>query len=163
MNEFFQSDEALIAELTILAARFDPVPAAVVAGARASCASRSSWDAALAKLVYDSATDHDDVRALVRTVRAGPGARELTFQGPELAIEVEIGPDESSRTSQCRIMGQLVPAGAASIEVRRPDGSFVVSADDFGRFAIEATPSGPISFRCTPVGTAPTATEWILI
>ena len=160
MNEMSLSDDELMAELTLLAARFDPVPAEVVTKAQSSYASGSVWDTALAKLVYDSTTDQNDTRALVR---AGPGARDLTFQAPDLTIEVEIGPSDSSRQGHCQILGQLVPAGAASIEVRLPGGSFLVRADDLGRFAVEDAPPGPISLRCTPAGTATTDTEWILI
>jgi hypothetical protein len=160
MNELLGSDEELLAELAQLAARFDPVPAIVMTNARASFASGSAWDTALAKLVYDSSTDQNDSRALVR---AGPGGRELTFQGPELTIEVEIGPADTPKKGHCQILGQLVPAGAANIEVRRPGSSFMVRADDLGRFSVDEAQFGPISLRCTPAGTASTDTEWILI
>jgi hypothetical protein len=160
VNELSLSDDELMAELSRLAAQFDPVPTDVVSKARSSYSSASAWDVALAKLVYDSTTDQNDARALVR---AGPGARDLTFESPGLTIEVEVGPAGSSRDGHLQILGQLVPAGAASIEVRRPDGSCLVCADELGRFAVEDATPGPISLRCTPAGTASTDTEWILI
>jgi hypothetical protein len=160
VNGLSLSDDELMTELSRLAIQFDTVPADVVSKARASYSAGSAWDVALAKLVYDSTTDQNDARALVR---AGPGARDLTFESPELTIEVEIAPSLSSREGHFQILGQLVPAGAASIEVRRPDGSHIVSADELGRFAVEDTTPGPISLRCTPAGTASTDTEWILI
>jgi hypothetical protein len=156
----FDDDSVLMAELSLLAIRFDPVPPEVVLRAQESFASGSAWDNALAKLVYDSTTDQNDARALVR---AAPGARDLTFMGPELTIEVVIEPAGPSRKGHCHILGQLVPAGTASIEVRRPDGSSVICADELGRFAVEDAPSGPISLRCTPAGAVSTDTEWILI
>lgn len=160
MRGHLSNDDALMAELARLVAQFDPVPADVVVSARASYTSESAWDVALAALIYDSTTDGNDARALVR---AGPGPRELTFQGPDLTIEVAISPTDSLHQGHCQILGQLVPAGSATIEVRRPDGAFSVVADEYGRFVVEDALSGPISLRCTPANTPPTETEWTLI
>lgn len=160
MTSVFDSDDLLMAELELLAARFDPVPAEVKTGARAAYSQGTAWDAALAQLVFDSTTDPDDTRALVR---GGTGTRELTFEGPDLTIEVEVGLDEPARSGRVRILGQLVPPTAASIEVCRADGSTTIAADRLGRFSVEGAPSGPMRLRCTPEGAAPTATEWILI
>lgn len=154
------SDDSLMDELSALIAQRDPIPALIATQARASYGFSSPWDAALAQLVYDSSDNDHDARALVRS---GPVARELTFEGPALTVEVEVGLTELARRGRCRILGQLVPAQTASIQVRCPSETFMVDADSYGRFAVDDAPTGPLSLRCTPVDGEPTDTEWTVI
>jgi hypothetical protein len=160
MSQVDYDDAALLKELAFLCARNDPMPDTVASQARASFRFASPWDSALAALVYDSATDDRDVRALVR---ASSSARELTFESPGLTVEIEVGWTEQVRRGRCRILGQLVPAQSADIEIRHPEGSLHIHSDDLGRFAIEDAPTGPVSLRCTPVDGEPTDTEWTVI
>ncbi len=155
-----RSDDELMRDLSALLAQRDPTPERIVAQARANYGYSSPWDAALAQLVYDSSDDDDNARALARS---GPVARELTFEGPALTVEVDVQPAESARRGRCRILGQLVPAQTASIELRCPKETFVVNADGLGRFALDDAPTGPVSLRCTPVDGEPTDTEWTVI
>ena len=159
MNDLGQSDDALMLALAQMFNERDPIPDLVAVQARASYSLASPWDAALAQLIYDSSNDDDDARALVR----GPVARELTFEGPALTIEVEIGLTDSAQQGRCRILGQLVPAQQAVIEVRCPSGTSLVEADALGRFAVSDAPTGPLSLRCTPSNGSPTDTEWTVI
>lgn len=154
------SDDELMAELSGLLALHDPVPDYVAAHAKTSFAFASPWDAALAALVYDSTNDDDEVRALVRS---SSGTRELTFEGPAMSIEVEVGARESARRGRCQILGQIVPAQEATIQVRCPSEIFLVDADALGRFTITDAPVGPVSLRCTPLDGEATETEWIVI
>jgi hypothetical protein len=148
-----QGDDALLAALGRAAARLDPVPEAVLTAGRAGFA-MVSLDAELATLVYDSSFGDEDTRALVR---GGGGSRQLTFEAPRLTFEIEV------RTSERRLVGQLVPAGPALIEVRSPDRSVTVEADHLGRFAADAVPHGPVSLRCRGDGGATTDTEWVVL
>ena len=141
-------EEAVFADLKRVIGGADPVPAEVVQAALAS----RTWrrvDAELAELVYDSVVDG----ALVRSSRGG---RQLTFEAPELTVEVEVGPGS--------LEGQLVPPQPGQVEVRHSDGSLTVAADRHGHFRVEAALHGPVSLRCQPdLGNVPTVTSWVVI
>ncbi len=142
------SDDDLFSALKRVVGDSDPVPADVVAAAIAS----ETWrrvDAELAELVYDSVVDAE----LVRNIR---GARQLTFEAPELTVEVEVRP--------ASLDGQIVPPQAAQIELRHSEGSLTVAADRLGHFRVDHVPRGPVSLRCQPQGgTVPTVTSWVVI
>ncbi|HWH35373.1 MAG TPA: hypothetical protein VNT56_08665 [Acidimicrobiales bacterium] len=145
--------DQLMAQLGSIANRLDPVPAAVREAARAAFA----WctvDAELAALTFDSWADD---RALVG-VRGG-GARQLTFEAEKVIVEIQLsgGPTAS-------LVGQIVPAGAGSVEVRHEGGSTTVDVDALGRFTAGRLPGGPLSLRCSGGGTAvPVETEWVAV
>jgi hypothetical protein len=147
-------DEALLQELRGAARRFDPPPASVLDAARASLTWRTI-DAELAALEFDSAVD-----LAATAVRSGEGPRLLTFAAPGLNIEVEVSPVGPRR----QLVGQLVPAQAARIDVRHAGGVTTVRADQLGRFDADAISAGPVSLRCH-LGDAPSSppvvTEWI--
>jgi hypothetical protein len=146
-------DELLLAELRAVAARVDPVPAAVVDAARASL----TWlrvDAELAELLSDSAVEH---RSLA-LVRSDGGSRSLSFGSGELTIDVEILVEGSRR----RLVGQLVPPGPGTVEVQSPTLRTTVDADDLGRFRADGVPPGRMRLRVTRDGVA-VETSWIEI
>jgi hypothetical protein len=147
-------DEALLEELRGAADRFDPPPAPVLEAARASLTWRTV-DEELAALQFDSAVDQ-----ALTTVRGDEGPRLLTFAVPGLNIEVEVSPIGPRR----QLVGQLVPAQPARIDVRHPGGVTTVQADQLGRFGVEAVSAGPVSLRChlaTEPPSPPVVTEWI--
>ncbi|HET6751815.1 MAG TPA: hypothetical protein VFL71_21420 [Actinomycetes bacterium] len=147
-------DEALLEELRGAAHRFDPPPPAVLEAARASLTWRTI-DAELAALEFDSAVDQ-----AAAAVRSGEGPRLLTFSAPGLNIEVEVSPLGPRR----QLVGQLVPAQAARIDVRHAGGVTTVQADQLGRFGVDAVSAGPVSLRChlaTVPPSPPVVTEWI--
>jgi hypothetical protein len=147
-------DEALLEELRDAAHRFDPPPPAVLEAARASLTWRTI-DAELAALEFDSAVDQ-----AAAAVRSGEGPRLLTFSAPGLNIEVEVSPLGPRR----QLVGQLVPAQAARIDVRHAGGVTTVQADQLGRFGVDAVSAGPVSLRChlaTVPPSPPVVTEWI--
>jgi hypothetical protein len=147
-------DEALLEELRGAAHRFDPPPPAVLEAARASLTWRTI-DAELAALEFDSAVDQ-----AAAAVRSGEGPRLLTFSAPGLNIEVEVSPLGPRR----QLVGQLVPAQAARIDVRHAGGVTTVQADQLGRFGVDAISAGPVSLRChlaTVPPSPPVVTEWI--
>jgi hypothetical protein len=147
-------DEGLLQELRAAARQFDPPPNSVLEAARASLTWRTI-DAELAALEFDSAVD-----VAATAVRSGEGPRLLTFAAPGLSIDVEVSPIGPRR----RLVGQLVPAQPARIDVRHAGGVTTVQADQLGRFGADAISAGPVSLRCH-LGDAPSSppvvTEWV--
>lgn len=113
-------------------------------------------DTELAELTADAEAD-------MSLLRAGGEPRLMTFETPELSIEVEIQP--GAQAGQSRLIGQLMPAGPARILVRQARHRAVLSvdADERGRFACENLIDGPLSLICERQDHAPTATAWITI
>jgi hypothetical protein len=138
----------------MLSPQLDP-PAMVTELARQSFGLRTV-DAELAALTADSA--EAGTAAAVR--RSGvPGVpRLLSFQTPGLLLELEVAPAPGGR----RILGELMPPGPATIEVRQPqeDGPRRVETDEEGRFLLDGVRPGPFSLTCRRIGLAPVTTEW---
>jgi hypothetical protein len=147
-------DDALVAELRRIGSIVDPVPLTLVDAARASLTWRSV-DAELAELLADSALVDDERLALVRS-EGGP--RTLSFEASDLVIELEVLPEGARR----RLVGQLVPPGAASIEVQTEQARSMVAADRLGRFRAEGVPAGRMRLRVT-VDERAVETSWIAI
>ena len=85
-------------------------------------------------------------------VRGDDGPRVLTFTGDAVTIEVELAGG--------RLVGQLLPAGPAEIEVRSAGRTTSVSADPLGRFTAEPG-RGPFSLRCRLAPDHTVVTDWI--
>lgn len=131
----------------------DPIPFDVLQSLRASLGRRSS-ESELAELVYDSALDEPT------TVRSLSMGRQLSFQGPQISVEMEVVAERH------RVIGQLVPAVPGEVEIRHGNGSEVIDVDDLGRFVVEGIPKGPVSFRCrgSDDGKAVvTITDWVVL
>ena len=150
MNE--QVEEQVLSRLRDLASRLDPVPADVVAAARAAFITRT-LDAELAELVFDSWVDEHALAG----VRASSGSRMLTFDGAGLSVEVQV-----NQSAPSRLVGQVVPPQQATVEVRQQRGSVTVAADDLGRFEADVVP-GPVSLRCRPAAGTAIVTDWIVV
>ena len=76
----------------------------------------------------------------------------LAFTGESVTVEVEL--------DQGRLVGQLLPAGPAEIEVRSAGRTTSVSADPLGRFTAELG-AGPFSLRCRLAPDRTVVTDWI--
>jgi hypothetical protein len=113
-------------------------------------------DAQLATLVADSQAE--ETAAVVRVQRSTVGPRLLSFECPKLAVEVEV----DGTDGHIRMLGQVIPAGSARIEVRQehgPERRFV-DADRLGRFVVEDMCAGSTSMTCHRVGERPVTTDW---
>jgi hypothetical protein len=144
--------DPLLAELRDVAARADPVPSSVLAGAKAAFSWRTI-DAELAELTADSVFSGAGVRS-------ADAARLLTFEGPGLEVEVEVTHVGALR----RLNGQLVPPGEATVTVRWTDGSSGVDADQMGRFSVDAVRAGAVSIEVRRSGSLhPIVTSWVSI
>jgi hypothetical protein len=148
-------EQELFRRLTeMLAPQHDPL--AVVTELAKQTFGLRTVDAELAALVADS-----EVEGTAAPVRRGHGVqipRLLTFQTPGLLVELEVGSSEGNH----RILGELVPEGRATVELRQPraGGPRSVEADDEGRFVIESLHPGPFSLTCRRTGRSPVTTEW---
>jgi hypothetical protein len=132
-------DAATEAELRAIFGHLDPVPQLLDDAARTAFTWRTV-DAELAELMRDSA--EEEAGPLVRG-RHGP--RQLSFESPELGIELEVtqtGPRER------RLAGQLLPPAGATVTVERPgEDGLKVEADELGRFVLDGLRAGVVRLR----------------
>lgn len=149
-------DELLLTELRRVAALLDPMPDRLVRAGRESLTWRSV-DAELAALLSDSAVE-DERAALVRSTA---GLRAVAFESSALTIELDVLVDGPRRT----LVGQLVPAAPAAVEVQTAELRTTVAADAQGVFRVENVPAGQMRLRVTghPASDSPTETSWITI
>jgi hypothetical protein len=152
------SDDLLLARLGDMFREVDPPPTDAVELARQSFALRN-LDAELAELAEDS----DESHAAMAVRASGPSAepRELTFEGGDLTIAIEVTVVGPRR----RLVGQLDPAGPTDVRVRQfalPEDR-AVEVDQFGRFLVDGLLPGPTSLVCHRRDAAPVATQWTIL
>ena|SRR5687767_12010405 len=153
-DDIGDDNDPVLAELRALVSRHDPVPEPVVHAAREAWTWRTI-DAELAALVYDSAVD-DSALAGVRSTEA---ERLLTFEGEDITVEAAVTVVGDRR----RIVAQLVPPQAATVEVRHGGDSSEVAADEVGRFSVDDVASGPVGFRVTLSDGRIVETAWVVM
>jgi hypothetical protein len=152
-------DDHLLAELRGLFARAEEPPAWAVEAAKASFDLRSI-DAELALLIWDSATDPAAITVRGAQALTEEAARSLSFEAADLALEVEVGPPGPDR----RLIGQLVPAQPARIEVVMVGGGVsTAEVDELGRFSALGVRSGLLRIVVHRPGLRPTATDWVRV
>ncbi|MEU3782367.1 hypothetical protein [Streptomyces sp900129855] len=145
VDEEFDHDR-LEEELRRAAAVLDPVPAELRRAAIEAYALHD-LDARIAELTFDSLVDAIPVRG------AEDVPRMLTFHTGGLTVDVEVSGEG--------LMGQLMPPQPASIEVLHgPRAGAALTADDMGRFACAAPPTGPFALRLRTGGEV-VVTEWL--
>jgi hypothetical protein len=144
-------DEELLAALRqALSSRRGVPPEFVEAGKNAF-----AWhniDAELAQLTYDSiaAEPAGHTRAESASIRA------LTFTSARITIELEV--------TQDALVGQVVPAQAATIEVQAHEQTDAqIASDEIGCFAVQPIPHGPFRLRCRAAGGIDVLTGWITL
>ncbi|MFA1543979.1 hypothetical protein [Actinomadura monticuli] len=130
----------------------DPVPAEVLAAARASIVWRTP-SATLAELA------HDRPGRAAAGVRGAAG-RTLTFACPGSTVEIEV----AERGREREITGRLVPSAAAVVEVRHrdlpPDG-ITARAEPAGLFCVPRVPEGLVSLVFRLADGSSIVTSWI--
>ena len=129
----------------------EPVPEQVITGARAA----STWrtiDEELAELVFDSALESSGVRS-------EETARQLTFRGSGVEIEVMVVDD-----AERRLVGQLVPPHETNVHLTVGDHVDEQRSDRFGRFTFEGVGTGPVRLSVHGDAAGPVvSTEWVLL
>jgi hypothetical protein len=133
-------DDALVADLRRVLALADPIPEDARLAARLAIEWRTI-ESELAALVHDSTIDEP---ALM--LRGADAPRALTFEAPELTIEIET--ESSSTGGDLRLVGQLIPAQPAQIAIHNGDELLLACADERGRFDARGLRPGPLSLRC---------------
>jgi hypothetical protein len=166
--------DLLIAQLARMLVEQHTPPPMVMELARQSFGLRTV-DTELASLAADS--DVVGTAAAVRRTRQGSAPRLLTFSTPDLTVELTIepareralelpdGPVEragSGAGPRRRVLGELIPRGTATIQVRQPGcpDPVLVDADDAGRFVVEDLLRGPLNLIFHRLGQRPVSTEW---
>ena len=152
-------DEELLAALGQALAARRAVPPEFVTAAKNAFAWHNI-DAELAQLTYDS-VHGPEVAAHTRAESAS--IRALTFTSARLVIELEVTEDT--------LIGQVVPAQAATIEVQahadevqaHADVERQIDADEIGCFTIQPIPRGPFRLRCRAAGGINVLTGWITL
>jgi hypothetical protein len=147
------ADDELLGELRQAVSAADPAPADLASFANSLLAWRDP-EAALAVLVADS-------RQLAGAVR-GDTEVILRYEGNGIEISVQFSP---AGRGLHRLVGQVEPATAGRVEVRRPAGPSQVTADEYGRFVVDGLRPGPISLRWAPYDSAvpSVTTAWHLL
>jgi hypothetical protein len=145
------TDDELIDVLRQVFDAVDAPPEHVVAQAREAYAWHNV-DVELAELVYDSATNG------MAGVRAAEAPRQVTFRAPGLEIEVEV---VSERTRI--VIGQLVPAQEATVELRHGGRREEATADALGRFSFDDVAAGPIKLTVVAASGATVQTEGLVV
>lgn len=149
-------DEGLLAALRQMFDQYESLPSWSVELAKSSYDLRA-LDAELAVLTSDSG-----LATAQSVVRSRTAPRLAVFDAGDLSMQIEIEP--GARAGWWRLIGQLIPAGPARIQVRQQGAEPVwVDADDLGRFAVDHLPGGPLSLICIRDGMRATVTEWIAI
>jgi hypothetical protein len=146
-------DEELIARLRQVVRLADPVPATLIAAARAAFALRDA-DARIAELVRDSVLD-----APLAAVR-GDDVRMLSFEAGGTAIECEV----TARADGRDVHGQLSGAAATSVEAQVPSRQPVgADVQPHGFFSVRGLPPGPFRLRCRLTDGATIVTSWLSV
>jgi hypothetical protein len=145
-------DEVLLAALRQAMRKRRAVPPEWVTAAKNAFAWRNI-DAELALLTYDS-TQGSAAAAPTRAESAS--IRALTFSSPRLTIELEVTEDS--------LLGQVVPAQAAVLEVETRDGvQTSIPSDEIGCFSVHPIPVGSFRIRCQAADNADVLTGWITL
>lgn len=142
----WSDDEALMAALKEAVAEAQAVPASMREAARAAYTWRTI-DEELLELTHDSA-----LAGAAQVRSAADEVRVLSFTGEDVSLELEV--------EGGRVMGQVLPARAASIVLQAASGESVATdADASGFFTYDDVPRGLVRFSVTVEGKT-SLTQW---
>lgn len=129
------------------------------------------WSVDLAKSSYDLRAVDAELAVLTSdsglatgqsAVRSGSASRLAVFDAADFSVEIEIEPGR--RAGSWRLIGQLMPAMPARIQVRQERAEpRWVDADDRGRFTADHLETGLLSLLCARDGLRAAVTQWIPI
>jgi hypothetical protein len=144
-----RSDEELMASLGRALEAADPMPPWLLESAKSAYVWRTI-DAELAELVFDSAVDE------LVGVRSTDTARQVTFRGPGVEVEVMIA------GATRRLVGQLIPPQSADVELLHGGMAVEAVADRLGRFSFEKVEPGPVQLRMVTGDRRSIMTQWVV-
>jgi hypothetical protein len=149
-REWLSTDDELLAVLGQALDASDPVPEAVLEGARAAFTWRNI-DTELAQIVFDSARE-------LTGVRSEDVNRQVTFEAPGVEIEVMVVENGARR-----LVGQLVPPTERTVELVGSDSVESAETDRLGRFTFDDIAPGPVRLVVLGAdGERLVQTEWVL-
>jgi hypothetical protein len=154
--EDWEGDDELLAALRQAVSARQAVPAEFVTAAKNAFAWHNI-DAELAQLTYDSTGEAASGLVSSGTRAEAASIRALTFTSTRLTIELEVSDD--------RLLGQVVPAQAATIEVQARDGEggSPIVTDEIGCFSVRPAPAGAFRLRCRAAGGTDVLTGWVTL
>lgn len=157
MSDIDPAERELLAQLREMLDETDPVPEFLLEAARETYTWRTI-DAELAELTGDSVLES-------AAVRASRAPRLLTFTAETATLVVEVAEHVGGASLGRQLLGQILSPRPAEVDVRHAEGTFSVTADEFGRFRAEAVPPGPISLACRFGGALKPqlVTSWVTI
>ncbi|MDX6739849.1 hypothetical protein [Actinocorallia sp. A-T 12471] len=136
----------LLYEVQRVFALLDPPPERSFVAARAALAFRDP-DAALAELVTSLTPSAAGLRG---------AARMLTFEGVDVAVEVEV----SAGARRLCLTGRVSPARAAHLTVRHAGDAVSVPVDATGFFLADGVAPGPVMLHFALPDGASVVTSW---
>jgi len=150
-KRLWDDDEQLLNDLADAVREVGPLARTVADQARGVYSWRTvDEELLLASLSFDSSVEQ------LSESRSGEGEpRVLVFNAAPLSVELEVMSDQ--------ILGQLIPASAASILIQTPAGDTLqVDADERGFFLVSPLPKGPVRLRCD-TATGRVVTDWVVL
>lgn len=148
-----QAELQVANQLKGLLSRADPVPASVVAAAKASLAWRTV-DAELAELISDS------LMGAGPTLRGPTSPRLLSFETTDLNLDVEI----HVTGGRARLIGQVAPPAAGRLAVESAAGSRTTVVDGTGAFSVAIDVPGRYRLRFEAAEPGPAVhSEWFAV
>jgi hypothetical protein len=150
------SDGELMAEVRAALTAFEPVPEHVLAAARAAIASYEPG-ATPADLIADSHATTGAAIGAAAAMRLRGASRLLTFEGADLAVEIEVTGAGRDR----EIVGRLSPPAPAHVRVRHPGGELTARADRTGHFIVPRVPAGLMSLVFRLPDATSIVTSWV--
>jgi hypothetical protein len=149
-------DDHLLAEWRALVSGLDPAPAEVTEFAKGALGWRRV-DAELAEILADSQL----TGAAAGTRTGGHGPRTVSLEAQTVRLDLQIDAEDGSM----RILGQITPAAAASVEAQRDDltSGGNTETDAHGRFRLVLPGGGRIRLRIERAGFPPVETAWLPI
>jgi hypothetical protein len=145
-------DDALLAALGQAVRARQAVPREFVEAGQGAFSWRNI-DAELAQLTYDSARELDRA-ASTRSETAS--IRALTYSSAHLIIELEV--------TQGSLIGQIIPAQAATIEVQTRAGAETsLPVDEIGCFSVHPIPSVPFRLHFRTAAGIDVLAGWITL
>lgn len=147
-------DEVLLSRLRRAAQEADPVPEHVLVLARAAFSVRA-LDVELAVLVLDTAEPDQELAG----VRGDDGVRLLSFEAPELGLELQV----ATRRQRRQLIGQVVGRASGPVVLERDHEALSVDPDGSGVFTLDDLPAGRARLRLTRPGGAVVSTPWIVL
>jgi hypothetical protein len=144
-------DDRILARLRQGLEQSETVPTDVTEFAKAAFAWRNI-DAELAELDFDS-IDQD----IPVGVRSTGTARMISFQAGQWMLDIEF--DEGSG----RLIGQISPESAFTVELHTTGALFTVESDELGRFTAEGISPGPLSLVLHFPDRSVIKTQWVVL